>query len=128
MRKVMVFGTFDGLHEGHRAMLQEAKQYGDYLMVVVAQDHIVEHLKGHLPRRNLVERFEHLEKVDGVDRVVIGDAEMATWNAVKRYRPDVIGIGHDQQMLKTHLKESFPKLGYEPEIKILHYAEVDKYE
>ena len=126
MRKIMVFGTFDGLHEGHRAMLKEAKQYGDYLIAVVAQDHIVHHLKGHLPQKNFVERFEHLEKADGVDKVVIGDAEIGTWNIVKRYKPEVIGIGHDQHMLKYDLELQIKnkKLDYKPEIVMLHYAEV----
>jgi len=126
MRKVMVFGTFDGLHEGHRAMLKEAKQYGDYLIAVVAQDHMVMHLKGYLPQRNFSDRFEHLEKADGVDKVVIGDAEIGTWNIVKRYKPDVIGIGHDQHMLHDDLKKSLKNLGYKPEIVMLHYEEIDK--
>ena len=126
MIKVMVFGTFDGLHDGHRAMLQEAKSFGDYLLVVVAQDHIVEHLKGHLPKKNLVERFEHLQKADGVDKVVIGDAETSTWKVVKRYHPNIIGIGHDQQLLRENLEKNMPKLRPKPEIVMLKYAEVRK--
>jgi len=126
MRKVMVFGTFDGLHEGHRAMLKEAKALGDYLIAVVAQDHIVEHIKGHSPEKNLAERFEHLEKQDGVDKVVIGDAEMSTWFTVKRYKPDIIAIGHDQHMLKSDLERSLPEWGYKPKIKVLNYYEVNK--
>jgi len=130
MKKVMVFGTFDGLHEGHRAMLKEAKALGGYLFAVVAQDHIVMHLKGHLPQRNFSDRFEHLEKADGVDKVVIGDAEIGTWNIVKRHKPEVIGIGHDQHMLKSDLEFQIKnkKLGYKPEIVMLHYVEVDKHE
>lgn len=128
MKKVMVFGTFDGLHDGHRAMLKEAKALGDYLIAAVAQDHMVEHLKGHLPQKNFVERFEHLEKADHVDKVVIGDAETGTWNVVKRYKPDIIGIGHDQHMLKRDLEFQIKnkKLGYKPEIVMLHYEEIEK--
>ncbi|HEY4475649.1 MAG TPA: adenylyltransferase/cytidyltransferase family protein [Candidatus Paceibacterota bacterium] len=126
MRKVMVFGTFDGLHQGHRAMLQEAKALGDYLIAVVAQDHIVEHFKGHLPKKNFAERFEHLEKVDHVDQVAIGDAELSIWNVVRRHKPDIIAIGHDQDLLKKDLENSMAELGYKPKIEVLTYYEANK--
>lgn len=122
----MVFGTFDGLHDGHKAMLKEAKNLGDYLIAVVAQDHIVQHLKGHLPKINLLERFEHLQDVDEVDKVVIGDAETSAWNTVKKYKPDIIAIGHDQELLKEDLEMSFDTLGYEPDIAMLKYHEVNE--
>ena len=41
MKKVLVFGTFDGLHEGHKDFLRQAKQYGDHLTVVVGRDSTV---------------------------------------------------------------------------------------
>ena len=34
----MTFGSFDILHEGHKHYLQEAKSFGDYLVVIVARD------------------------------------------------------------------------------------------
>ncbi len=126
MRKVMVFGTFDGLHDGHRAMLQEAKHLGDYLMVVVAQDHMVDHLKGHLPNKNFAERFEHLENQDGVDKVLIGDPIRCEWNVVTREKPDIIAIGHDQDMLKKDLEDALPRLKIKAEIKQLKYYERSK--
>lgn len=123
MRKVMVFGTFDGLHDGHRAMLAEARSLGDYLIAVLAQDHIVAHLKGRLPKKNLAERFEHLSAADGVDKVAIGDGFIGTWNTIKRYRPDVVAIGHDQDLLEKELRESLNSIGYEPKIVRLKYYE-----
>ena len=119
MIKVMVFGVFDGVHERHRKMLGEAKGLGDYLIVAVAQDHIVQHLKGGLPEVNLSERMEHLRKEDAVDEVIIGDAELGAWGVVKQYKPDVIAIGHDQNVLKEDLERNFDKLGYKPELKQL---------
>lgn len=123
IRKVMVFGVFDGIHEGHRTMLKEAKSLGDYLIVVVAQNHIVEHLKGHQPKIDLAQRFAHLQEVDGVDEVIIGDAEISTWQVVKKHRPDIIGIGYDQKLLKEDLEKHLPELGYTPEIKMLNAYE-----
>ena len=122
MKKVMVFGIFDGLHDGHRVILKQAKSYGDYLIVVVAQDHMVEHLRGSSPKKSLTERFEHLQKVDQVDKVVIGDVEPSTWYIVKRHRPDVIAISQDQHLLKKDLELhiNLKRFGYKPKLVILH--------
>jgi FAD synthetase len=125
--KVMVFGVFDGLHKGHRAMLKEAKQYGDYLMVAVAQNHIVQHLKGHLPKLDIAERIAHLQAEDCVDEVIIGDAELGIWKVVKKYRPDVIACGYDQKDLKRELENALPNLGYTPRIVTLKSFEPNIY-
>lgn len=121
----MLFGVFDGIHEGHRAMLREAKQCGDYLIAAVAQDHIVEHLKGHLPKANFAERFEHLKEEDSVDEVVIGDAHLSTWQVVRKHQPEVIALGYDQTALKEDLEKRFNRLGCQPEIKVLKSFEPD---
>ena len=38
MKKVLTYGTFDMLHEGHINILRRAKQFGDYLVVAVSTD------------------------------------------------------------------------------------------
>ena len=48
-KKGMVFGVFDGLHEGHKYLLTEAAKLCDELVVVVTLDEAVATLKGHLP-------------------------------------------------------------------------------
>ena len=127
MKKVMVFGTFDGAHEGHRAFLKEARGFGDYLMAVVSQDHIVEHLKGRLPKLNLAARFSALEKEDNVDEVVAGDAHLSAWEIVKKLKPDIIAVGYDQSALKSDLKNNLDKIGYAPEIKVMNSYKPDIY-
>lgn len=116
MKKVMVFGVFDGIHEGHKAFLKEARTFGEYLIAVVAQNHIVRHLKGHLPQIDIGERLAHLEAEDNVDEVVIGDKEFSSWEVVKKYQPDVIALGYDQDMLREDLEKNVNQLGYVPEI------------
>jgi FAD synthetase len=126
-KKVMVFGVFDGIHEGHRHFLKEAKRLGDYLIVVVAQDHIVAHLKGHFPNINIAERLEHLRLEDGVDEVVIGDRELSTYEVVKKYRPDIIALGYDQTLLKEDLERNLHKFDWPLELKVLSAYEPNIY-
>jgi LemA protein len=65
---VLVFGTFDGLHPGHRSVLDAAALRG-MLHVVVARDTNVERIKGRPPlhdeeerRASLIERLASLVK------------------------------------------------------------------
>lgn len=127
MKKVMVFGVFDGIHEGHRSFFRQAKKLGDYLIAVVAQDHIVAHLKGHLPAIPLEERFEHLKEEDNVDEVVIGDAELSVYEVVKKYKPDIIAIGYDQHLLKEDLEKHRAEFDWPLEIKTMQAYEPNIY-
>jgi len=122
----MIFGIFDGTHETHSELFAEAKERGDHLIAVVAQDHIVHMLKGHEPTKNLAERFDHLAKQDGVDEVLIGDAELETWNIVKRHQPEVVAFSRDQEALMNDFKSNMEKLSYTPTIVMLKNSESNK--
>src|SRR3989344_9091409 len=95
-KKVMVFGVFDGLHDGHKAFLKEAKSYGEYLIAVLTPDEVVAKLKRAFPKLTVAERFEHLRKADHVSAVIIGDAELGSWKVLESLRPHVIALGYDQ--------------------------------
>jgi len=127
MKKVLVFGTFDGIHEGHRAFLKQARMQGDHLIVAVAQDAVVEQLKNHPPRRNTKERIEALITEDLADEVVPGDAELGDYGVVKKYRPGVIALGYDQAALKRDLEEHLPDFDWDVEIIVLAPHEPHKY-
>ncbi len=119
MKRVMVFGVFDGIHAGHRAFFKEAKALGDYLIAVVAPDHIVEHLKGKLPAVDIGWRLEALKTEDNVDEVVMGDEELGTWEIVKKYRPAVVALGYDQKLLKKDLEKWLKDFDWDLEIKVM---------
>jgi len=123
----MVFGAFDGIHAGHRAFFNEARHHGDYLMAVVAQNHIIEHLKGHLPEIDLEERFRLLEKEDQVDEVIVGDGEVGAWEVVKRYHPEVIALGYDQREMLQSLNDHMDEFPWHPEVVVTSAFEPDKY-
>ena len=119
MKKVMVFGVFDGIHDGHRALLKQAKDLDNYLIVVVAPDHIVNELKGHSPRHDLVKRCSEVDSITGVDEVLVGDKHNGTWEVVKKHQPDVIALGYDQTALRANLELHLDEFCSKPAIVVL---------
>ena len=88
VKKVMCFGTFDGLHPGHLSYLAQAKKYGDYLIVVVARDKTVEKIKGRLPDLDEKMRLREVESQEIVDKAVLGQIKNK-FAIIKKYSPDV---------------------------------------
>ena len=121
MKKVMAFGTFDGLHAGHRAFLKQARGYGDHLTVVVARDHIVKALKGHFPKIDFRRRCKRLMQEEVVDGLVGSDADLGSWEVLEQCRPDVVAIGYDQTRLKKSLESHLEKLPWTPEIRVMGF-------
>lgn len=97
-RTVMVFGTFDGLHPGHRSFLKQARRYGDYFIVVVAQDKTVRVQKKHAPRFPLRERINRIRNLHIADEVIAGNApsRISTFPLIRKVQPEVICAGYDQ--------------------------------
>ncbi|MES2930936.1 MAG: adenylyltransferase/cytidyltransferase family protein [Patescibacteria group bacterium] len=98
-KTVAIFGVFDGIHEGHREFITQARAYGDRLVAIVARDSAVEKLKGKLPVYNEADRIEALLQVPEIDLVLLGDAEEGTYKALKEIDPGVIYLGYDQKSL-----------------------------
>ena len=104
---VMGFGTFDGLHPGHKYFLRQLKELGDEVLVVVARDGNVKRIKGRNPHYNEKDRMEALEKSNFVDRALMGNAT-DFYHLINKFQPDVIGLGYDQRANLDELKEKFP--------------------
>ena len=96
--RVMVFGTFDGVHEGHRDLLRQARGFypQTHLVVSVARDEVVARVKGVKPQHKEAQRARALRAEVGVNEVVLGDLEGYVPH-VQSARPDVIALGYDQQ-------------------------------
>ena len=117
MYRILTFGTFDGLHDGHRAMLREAKNLAtnyqllatSYLIVAVAPNSVVLDLKGCMPRHTSAQRIAMLKAEHLADEVILGDAETSSWKVVKKYKPQIIALGYDQQELKEDLEAYLEK-------------------
>ncbi len=102
-KKVFCFGVFDGIHDGHIRMLQEAKSYGDYLIVAVTQDHVVQKLKKHPPRLPLAERINNIKALQIADEIVAGDPDIQMWQVLQSYQPHTVALGYDQMRLQEAL-------------------------
>ncbi len=117
MGRVMVFGSFDPLHEGHRSLFRQARRHGDELVAVVARDASIRRIKGRAPRAAEEERRHAIQAEPLVDRAVLGDLEDFL-KVVVDEAPDVVILGYDQttyddEELLTLLRER----DHEPEIK-----------
>ncbi len=94
--RILVFGTFDGLHPGHRFVIDEAMKRGD-LTIVVARDATVSHIKNKTPMHSEDERMKAIQEAYPSATVMLGDPKdyMAPVRAVQ---PDLILFGYDQKL------------------------------
>jgi cytidyltransferase-like protein len=115
----MVFGVFDGLHEGHREFLREARSQGDWLIAVVTPDHLVHELKGYLPEEHHGDRMERLLQSGFADHVALGDMELGVWQVVRHHRPNIIALGYDQHGIRRELDPLIGGWGWDIEIRVM---------
>jgi FAD synthetase len=107
MNTGLVFGVFDGLHDGHRAMLEQARFRVDRLVVALPGDAVVARLKAHPPSRPWHVRADELRASGLVDEVVQGDEAEGEYHILDTVKPDVILLGYDQRELKKDLERYY---------------------
>jgi len=95
MTKVLVFGTFDELNVGHIAFLEQAKRFGDELIVLVVENEFVIKYKGKIPRWSLKMRMEAVRQLPFNARVYEEDIR-ELWKSLKTIQPDVIVLSAEQ--------------------------------
>jgi D-beta-D-heptose 7-phosphate kinase/D-beta-D-heptose 1-phosphate adenosyltransferase len=101
--KKIVFtnGCFDILHVGHVKYLQEAKSYGDVLIVGLNSDRSVRELKGPSRPVNIEEdRAYILAALESVDYVVVFSEE-TPHELIKNISPDILVKGGDYEGKKV---------------------------
>jgi len=127
MKKVLVFGTFDGVHPGHISFLEQAKERGDHLAEVIARDSTVKKVKDHSPFKNENERLAEVVKTGLVDEALLGNEGSDPYLVIKQVCPDVICLGYDQRTYTDGLQSEICKLGLETEIYRMEPFEPEKY-
>jgi len=110
--KIMIFGTFDGLHRGHLHLIESAKSLGKELIVVVARDERVKKLKGKDPLHDENERKDMLEMISHVDKVLLG-SKGDIFDCIRQEEPQIIALGYDQVHYTDKLEAALPEFDFE---------------
>lgn len=113
MKKVITYGTYDLLHQGHINLLRRAKELGDYLIVGVTSDSF-DRGRGKLNvRNNVLERVEAVKATGYADEVIIEDYVGQKIDDIQKYNVDIFAIGSDWEGFFDYLNE-FTKVVYLP--------------
>ena len=113
MTKVITYGTYDLLHQGHINLLRRAKELGDYLIVGVTSDSF-DRERGKLNvRNNVLERVEAVKATGYADEVIIEDYLGQKIDDIQKYDVDIFAIGSDWEGEFDYLKE-YCKVVYLP--------------
>lgn len=93
-RIVYVDGSFDLFHIGHMRVLEKAREHGDYVIVGVYEDNVVNEQKGkNYPIMNLNERVLGVLSCRYVDEVVMGVPLDVTKELIESLGIDVVVSG-----------------------------------
>ncbi len=91
---VYTVGTFDLLHVGHLALLEQCRKLGDVVAVGVASDSVVNSYKPNVPVIPLDQRLEMLKALSCVD-IVRPYYELEYVSACKELNADIFVVGED---------------------------------
>jgi FAD synthetase len=97
MIRVLAFGAFDPLHEGHKDFLRQAKELGDHLTVVVAHDSAIRANKQREPHHTEEERIAVVQALPGVDRAIVGRKTADRYHVLGEIDFDVLAMGYNQK-------------------------------
>lgn len=105
MKKVITYGTYDLLHQGHINLLKRAKALGDYLIVGVTSDNFDKERGKLNVRNNVLERVEAVKATGYADQVIIEDYIGQKIDDIQKYDVDIFAIGSDWTGKFDYLKE-----------------------
>lgn len=113
MKKVITYGTYDLLHQGHINLLKRAKALGDYLIVGVTNDNF-DRERGKLNvKNNVLERVEAVKATGIADKIIIEDYVGQKIDDIQKYNVDIFTVGSDWVGKFDYLNE-FCKVVYLP--------------
>jgi FAD synthetase len=111
--KIMVFGTFDGLHQGHLNFFKQARSLTigkSTLIVSIARDKNVKRIKKIHPMMNEDKRAALVKNSRVVDKVVLGGITNYV-SHIARENPDIIALGYDQKDYVQNLRKDLKNKG-----------------
>ena len=105
MKRVITYGTFDLLHQGHINILKKAKALGDYLVVGVTGDDY-DYSRGKLNVfQSLAERIENVKKTGYADEIIVEEYLGQKVSDIQKYNIDTFVVGSDWKGKFDYLKE-----------------------
>ena len=105
MKKVITYGTFDLLHEGHYRLLERAKALGDYLIVGVTSE-AYDKARGKLNViDSLATRIENVRKTGFADEIIVEESHGQKVQDVKKYKIDIFTVGSDWTGTFDYMKD-----------------------
>ena len=96
MKTVAISGYFDPIHVGHLEYIELSKRMGDYLVVIVNNNHQCKLKKGkHFMDER--DRIKIVESIKGVDEVFLSiDSDKTVCKSLEKIKPDIITNGGDR--------------------------------
>ena len=111
-RRVLVFGTFDLLHAGHRSFLRQARGLGGELIVAIGRDRIVQKLKGRRPVHTEIRRQKLVEMLPIVGLAILAPRDpRRRFDFIRRLKPHTIALGYDQTHYTERLADDLKRRG-----------------
>lgn len=105
MTRVITYGTFDLLHEGHYRLLERAKALGDYLIVGVTSE-AYDKARGKLNVvDSLATRIENVRKTGFADEIIVEESPGQKVQDAQKYHIDIFTVGSDWTGAFEYMKD-----------------------
>lgn len=123
-KRVLVWGTFDALHNGHKEFLKKARNYGR-LYVIIVPSFMKQINKGYLPKKDEYQRrkellyFGKVENDNLIENVYI-DCFTYGMKSIFLIQPDIVIFGYDQKSIYDKLLLSLLKY-YEINVSTINF-------
>ena len=98
MKKVAISGYFDPIHVGHLEYIELSKKLGDYLIVIVNNNHQCVLKKGK-PFMDEKDRIKIIEAIEWVDEVFLSiDMDKTVCKSLEAIKPNLVKSRSDQHL------------------------------